>query len=176
MFCHAFNPREWGTCFARQTKLGGLKHGIFDFQSSWVRNLFCKIQEMMEKISSLSSFNPREWGTCFASLRVPCQFPPDFRTFNPREWGTCFARWETTGVWRRMRESFQSSWVRNLFCKWRLWRRRTTPLSHLSILVSEELVLQVNFWGGFWWRTVGFQSSWVRNLFCKFPCLLFLPL
>ena len=185
----AFNPREWGTCFARKKKfVATIWSG--HFQSSWVRNLFCKNRAHPRPRNVSFSFNPREWGTCFARLNStpltrswtrlsilvseelvlqgitkPSVTSWSFffqsswvrnlfckklieelkkmanASFNPREWGTCFAR-AAAVAFPPSPKVFQSSWVRNLFCK----HHREVVLSQkglgLSILVSEELVLQ----------------------------------
>ena len=92
----SFNPREWGTAFARRigktyTALAlafqsswmrncfcKLRTELYDpfgtkecFQSSWMRNCFCKSSSFWLRISSTGTFNPREWGTAFAS-QITC--------------------------------------------------------------------------------------------------------
>ena len=64
---YAFNPRYWGTSFASHLTISVLKApGIF--QSSLLRNFFCKSKlALVDYIAATRAFNPRYWGTSFAS-------------------------------------------------------------------------------------------------------------
>ena len=111
------------------------------FQSSWMRNCFCKdtcsnllplknrelsilvneellLQDeaVVQELKHNFAFNPREWGTAFASIYISHCYPFFLISFNPREWGTAFASSGQCNNAYRI-QNFQSSWMRNCFCK-----------------------------------------------------------
>ena len=65
-------------------------------------------------------------------------------------------------------DSFQSSLLRNFFCKPEKIEAGDYK-NGLSILVTEELLLQVSHHEGNQIRDLRFQSSLLRNFFCKTP-------
>ena len=137
------------------------------FQSSLLRNFFCKPGNVGWKQKKGRAFNPRYWGTSFARSGNRRQYKRWGRAFNPRYWGTSFARCRQASLWH---------------CD-----------IGLSILVTEELLLQEwclplpeiscrdtfnpRYWGTSFashffhllWRgfKLNFQSSLLRNFFCK---------
>ena len=188
-----FNPRCWGTLFARK---------------QWKR-----VDNVVKR-----SFNPRCWGTLFASdwakiKYIPLQYLSILvaeELFLQASGAVAWSGYATQlsilvaeelflqaisayAEYMRMHGYFQSSLLRNSFCKLTvlIWILLRFPLSfnprcwgtlfaskepsthaltyyELSILVAEELFLQ----GWDKWKILlarnTFQSSLLRNSFCKF--------
>ena len=163
----SFNPREWGTAFARDEELLRWRVGEETFQSSWMRNCFCKLQTRLWrrlKTKGLSILVNEElllqgecilggllwiaWLSILVNEELLLQVSTSAislsasLTFNPREWGTAFARSKWGLMSNELRKNFQSSWMRNCFCK------EVTSI-HFQVVPRN------------------FQSSWMRNCFCK---------
>ena len=134
--------RHW-SAFASKIRNIYIYSWSISFQSSLLRNCFCKRDKTLIDIFDDEDFQSSLLRNCFCKIRGT-----EGKSFVPRELSILVVEELLLQVLVRLlrgnkRANFQSSWLRNCFCKrikFRVWHWKARTL---SILVSEELLLQV---------------------------------